>query len=171
MLSKLSLLSYISLGLLAFTGGYQLASYKYSLEIKRIELTYQKSLSDSLNEQLVRERELHNDVIQTQNSFDLSRSDIANQYNSLLDVKLFDASKWLSERTFSADSKDLSCSSSHSQGAVKETQCRCNADNAGELSRIQKLYEKELKKAKECDLKTAQLNSLVDLLNSFQERL
>lgn len=165
MFDKFTLMSFVFLGVVFFGAGYDFASVNYQSKIKDIELKSQEALNAGLKEQLEKEREYHNAVTQSQNGFDLSTTAISNKFDSLYGVKLFDSYEWLSDSASDSGVKTLPDSSSNSSEAATETSGRCLTDYSGELSRVQKLYEKELRKAKECDLRTAQLNSLIDLVS------
>lgn len=170
MFDKFTLVSFISLGLICFIGGYDLATIKAKYQLKEIEVKTQEALNAALKEQLTKEREYYNAVTNAQNSFDLSASAINNHFESLHDSKLFDSSQWLSEWPTSSGDKTLSDTSTDTAKPVTETQCRCTGRDRLKLSRVQKLYEKELAKARQCDLNAVQLNSLIDIVEKLQRQ-
>lgn len=171
MFDKFTLLSFVLLGVVFFGAGYDFASANYQAKIKEIELKSQEALNAGLKDQLEKEREYYNAVTDAQNSFDLSSSTISNYFDTLYAHSLFDSPEWLYDTIADTGNKTLSDSSADTTKTVTETSGRCVTADRAELQRIQKLYEAELKKAKDCDLRTAQLNSLIDLISDVHQTL
>ena len=157
----------LSLFIACFVAGYSYASFRYQLEIEQLTNQLNEQAIQALEDRQEMEERLYLEVVNATNEFDLYSSAIADKFNSLSAVTFNDSFEWLPEHSDGQDLKPVSDYAGDSSEATSKTECKCNGDNRAELQRVQKLYEKELVKAKQCDLNTAQLNSLIDLVSSI----
>ena len=157
----------LSLSAVCFVAGYSLSSIRSQLELKRLTNQLNEQAYQALKDRRELEERLHLEVVNATNQFDISSAAVADKFNALSAATLFDPDEWLSEWPVNQNGEPVSDYAGDSSEATSKTECNCNADYRAELQRVQKLYEKELVNSKQCDLNTAQLNSLIDLVSYF----
>ena len=156
--------------LISFLLGYQYANTKCELTLKELESKSNEAVVQEMEKVAVKTKETQQLADKTGESLDVSQEKIQNDYSVLSSSNLF-GSDWVYSNSTAKTNNNLSDSANITAESRKEAQCKCPKDNAGELFRIQKLYEKELEKARDCDLAITQLNSLIDYYNSLQKTL
>lgn len=159
-----------SVFLLGLFVGYSCSSDKYFREQQEIAYQQMETQQLLLDDKYRTESQLHEDIQNAQTVYNLDTQKVYKDYDALVFNPVFDDIDWLSDSNSAQSDERMSDSSNDSERAAAKTECRCPKDYAGELQRIRTLYEKELVKAKECDLKTVQLNSLIDIVEKMQKQ-
>lgn len=165
--TKLKCISIFVLSAASFSFGFYLSSQHYNLKLERLENQLAEQTISDLGIKEEKEQQYFSGVINAQNNFDLSTASIYNSFSTYLASSFNDTSNRLSVSTEDTSGKHLSGHSKDSRQTASETGCECNGSDRAELQRIRKLYEKELVNSRDCDLKTAQLNALIDIVKTI----
>lgn len=165
--TKLKCISIFVLSVASFSFGFYLSNLHNNLKLERLENRLAEQALSDLEIKEEKEQQYFTGVINAQNNFDLSTASIYNNFSTYLASSFNDASNRLSVGTEDKSGKHLSYNSKDSRQTASETKCECNGSDRAELRRIQKLYEKELINSRDCDLKTAQLNALIDIVKTI----
>ena len=153
-----------------FIGGYACSHSQFQKEQQEIQYQQMETEQLLLDDKYRIESKLHEDFQNEQSQYYFDSQNVTSNYDSLVFNPLFDDIDWLSESNSTQSDERLSDNSPGAEGTPEKAECRCPKDYSGELQRIRTLYEKELKKAKECDLNAVQLNSLIEIVESIQSQ-
>lgn len=151
-----------------FIGGYACSHNQFQKEQQEIQYQQMNTQQLLLDDKYRIESQLREDFQNEQSQYFIDSQNVTSDYDSLVFDPMFGDIDWLSEQDSAQSDERVSDHSTDSPGAVEKEECRCPKDYSGELQRIQRLYEKELVKAKECDLNAVQLNSLIEIVKDIQ---
>ncbi|MGN0903416.1 MAG: hypothetical protein ACI4M9_09020 [Succinivibrio sp.] len=146
---------------LGFFGGYLFSDAKAERDKLNFQLTALKAENTNLIKQLEVENERHNQTQITVAETQKDLADLEMRYsNAINELNLLQ----LQSDTSSSNRATLS-SDADSSSTVSESRCECSFKDR---EKFQRLYEKQLTIARDCDITTIHYNQLINLYNGIK---
>lgn len=158
------ILSYIAIIVAFVASGYYLAAKRYEAKFEEYRAEQAQAVIKQQEEFRKQERERYAQVSTIQSNLADGVADVIKSYNTLNDsMDSFNANSMLNNQDSATDSKQVSATTS-STSRVQECKCECSrADRA----RLQRLYQRQLIVARDCDITATHYNELIKLYNSI----
>ena len=158
------ILSYIAIIVAFVASGYYLAAKRYEAKIEEYRAEQAQAVIKQQEEFRKQEAERYAQVSTIQSNLADGVADVIKSYNTLNDsMDSINANSLHDNQDSATDSKQMSTTTS-STSRVQECRCECSrADRA----RLQRLYQRQLIVARDCDITATHYNQLIKLYNSI----
>ncbi len=147
---------------------YSLTSYHYQVKIDDIKIKNEKILNQALTDKIKKEQYFAKESNNVQRKLETNLKDISYDYNNYLHGFLSDNSNSNSDRL--SDSNTSSSKNMPSDSTVTTTvskgRCECNGTDKAKL---QRLFERQLTIARDCDITATHYNALIDLYDKVSK--
>ena len=158
------ILSYIAIIVAFVASGYYLAAKRYEAKFEEYRAEQAQAVIKQQEEFRKQERERYAQVSTIQSNLADGVADVIKSYNTLNDsMDSFNANGMLNNQDSSTNSKQVSTTTS-STSRVQD--CRCERTTA-DRARLQRLYQRQLIVARDCDITATHYNQLIKLYNSI----
>lgn len=147
---------------------YSLTSYHYQVKIDDIKIKNEKILNQALTDKIKKEQYFTEESNSVQRKLEANLKDISYNYNNYLYGFLSDNSNSNSDRLSNSNAssrKDMS-SDPTVTSTVSKDRCKCNGTDKAKL---QRLYERQLTIARDCDITASHYNALIDLYDKVSK--
>ena len=158
------ILSYIAIIVAFVASGYYLAAKRYEAKFEEYRAEQAQAVIKQQEEFRKQERERYAQVSTIQSNLADGVADVIKSYNTLNDSMVsFNANSMLNNKDSATNSKQMSTDTS-TTSRVQDCRCECStADRA----RLQRLYQRQLIVARDCDITASHYNQLIKLYNSI----
>lgn len=158
------ILSYIAIIVAFVASGYYLAAKRYEAKFEEYRAEQAQAVIKQQEEFRKQERERYAQVSTIQSNLADGVADVIKSYNTLNDsMDNFDVNSLLNNKDSATNSKQMSTDTS-TTSRVQDSRCECSkADRA----RLQRLYQRQLIVARDCDITATHYNQLIKLYNSI----
>lgn len=158
------ILSYIAIIVAFVASGYYLAAKRYEAKFEEYRAEQAQAVIKQQEEFRKQERESYVQVSNVQSDLAKGVSDVVEDFNSLVDrANRSDTISMLNNQDSATDTKQVSATTS-STSRVQECRCECSRVNRAKL---QRLYQRQLIVARDCDITATHYNQLIKLYNSI----
>lgn len=158
------ILSYIAIIVAFVASGYYLAAKRYEAKFEEYRAEQAQAVIKQQEEFRKQEAERYAQVSTIQSNLADGVADVIKSYNTLTDsMDSFNANSMLNNKDSATDSKQVSATTS-STSRVQD--CRCERTTA-DRARLQRLYQRQLIVARDCDITATHYNQLIKLYNSI----
>ena len=158
------ILSYIAIIVAFVASGYYLAAKRYEAKFEEFRAEQSQAVIKQQEEFRKQEAERYAQVSTIQSNLADGVADVIKSYNTLNDSMVsFNANSMLNNKDSATNSKQMSTDTS-TTSRVQDCRCECStADRA----RLQRLYQRQLIVARDCDITASHYNQLIKLYNSI----
>ena len=158
------ILSYIAIIVAFVASGYYLAAKRYEAKFEEYRTEQAQAVIKQQEEFRKQEAERYAQVSTIQSNLADGVADVIKSYNTLNDSMVsFNANSMLNNKDSATNSKQMSTDTS-TTSRVQDCRCECStADRA----RLQRLYQRQLIVARDCDITATHYNQLIKLYNSI----
>lgn len=158
------ILSYIAIIVAFVASGYYLAAKRYEAKFEEYRAEQAQAVIKQQEEFRKQERERYAQVSTIQSNLADGVADVIKSYNTLNDrMDSFNANSLLNNEDSATNSKQMPTDTS-TTSRVQDCRCECSkADRA----RLQRLYQRQLIVARDCDITATHYNQLIKLYNSI----
>lgn len=158
------ILSYIAIIVAFVASGYYLAAKRYEAKFEEYRAEQAKAVIKQQEEFRKQEAEQYAQVSTIQSNLADGVADVIKSYNTLTDsMDSFNANSMLNNKDSATDTKQVSATTS-STSRVQD--CRCERTTA-DRAKLQRLYQRQLIVARDCDITATHYNQLIKLYNSI----
>lgn len=158
------ILSYIALIIAFVASGYYLAAKRYEAQFEEYRAEQAQAVIKQQEEFRKQEAEQYAQVSTIQSNLANGVADVIKSYNTLNDsIDSFDVNGMHDNQDSATDTKQMPTTTS----ATNRVQdCRCERSTA-DRARLQRLYQRQLIVARDCDITATHYNQLIKLYNSI----
>lgn len=158
------ILSYIAIIVAFVASGYYLAAKRYEAKFEEYRAEQAQEVIKQQEEFRKQEAERYAQVSTIQSNLADGVADVIKSYNALNDSMVsFNANSMLNNKDSATNSKQMPTDTS-TTSRVQE--CRCERTTA-DRARLQRLYQRQLIVARDCDITATHYNQLIKLYNSI----
>ena len=158
------ILSYIAIIVAFVASGYYLAAKRYEAKFEEYRAEQAQAVIKQQEEFRKQERERYAQVSTIQSNLADGVADVIKSYNTLNDsMDSFDVNSLHDNKDSATNSKQMSTATS-TTSRVQE--CRCERTTV-DRARLQRLYQRQLVVARDCDITATHYNQLIKLYNSI----
>lgn len=158
------ILSYIALIIAFVASGYYLAAKRYEAQFEEYRAEQAQAVIKQQEEFRQQERERYAQVSTIQSNLANGVADVIKSYNTLNDsIDSFDVNSMHDNQDSATDSKQMPTTTSTTN---RVQDCRCESSTA-DRARLQRLYQRQLIVARDCDITATHYNQLIKLYNSI----
>ena len=158
------ILSYIAIIVAFVASGYYLAAKRYEAKFEEYRANQAQAVIKQQEEFRKQERERYAQVSTIQSNLADGVADVIKSYNALNDSMVsFNANSMLNNKDSATNSKQVSTATSTTS---RVQDCRCERTTA-DRARLQRLYQRQLIVARDCDITATHYNQLIKLYNSI----
>ena len=158
------ILSYIAIIVAFVASGYYLAAKRYEAKFEEYRAEQAQAVIKQQEEFRKQERERYAQVSTIQSNLADGVTNVIKIYNTLNDsMDSFNANGMLNNQDSATDSKQMSATTS-STSRVQD--CRCERTTV-DREKPQRLYQRQLIVARDCDITATHYNQLIKLYNSI----
>ena len=158
------ILSYIAIIVAFVASGYYLAAKRYEAKFEEYRAEQAQAVIKQQEEFRKQERERYAQVSTIQSNLADGVADVIKSYNTLNDsMDSFNANSMHDNKDSATNSKQMPTDTG-TTSRVQECRCECSrADRA----KLQRLYQRQLIVARDCDITATHYNQLIKLYNSI----
>lgn len=150
----------------SFGIGYDSAQTKCNLQIKELQLKSEQIIQEQKDKQNEQEQSVLQGLSNVQSDLYSSNQDTTSRFNILNSTSLFDRNVDSVQYNSDSTSRDTNLSdNSDTTERVSSCNCKCPASDR---ARLQRLYERQLTLARDCEITANSYNSLIDFYLSLQ---
>ena len=158
------ILSYIAIIVAFVASGYYLAAKRYEAKFEEYRAEQAQAVIKQQEEFRKQEAESYAQVSTIQSNLADGVADVIKSYNTLNDsMDSFDVNSLHDNKDSATNSKQMSTATS-TTSRVQE--CRCERTTV-DRARLQRLYQRQLVVARDCDITATHYNQLIKLYNSI----
>ena len=158
------ILSYIAIIIAFVASGYYLAAKRYEAKFEEYRAEQAQAVIKQQEAYRELENKQHAQVSTIQSNLADGVADVIKSYNALNDsIDSFDVNSMHDNKDSATNSKQMSTDTS-TTSRVQE--CRCERSRA-DRARLQRLYQRQLVVARDCDITATHYNQLIKLYNSI----
>ena len=158
------ILSYIAIIVAFVASGYYLAAKRYEAKFEEYRAEQAQAVIKQQEEFRKQERERYAQVSTIQSNLADGVADVIKSYNTLNDgMDSFNANSMLNNKDSATNSKQVSTATSTTS---RVQDCRCERTTA-DRARLQRLYQRQLIVARDCDITATHYNQLIKIYNSI----
>lgn len=158
------ILSYIAIIVAFVASGYYLAAKRYEAKFEEYRAEQAQAVIKQQEEFRKQEAERYAQVSTIQSNLADGVADVIKSYNALNDsMDSFNANSLHDNQDSATDSKQVSATTS---ATSRVQDCRCERTTA-DRARLQRLYQRQLIVARDCDITATHYNQLIKLYNSI----
>lgn len=140
--------------------GWSWTSDRYQSKMAEITSAGVHAEMENIQKQRDTEQELYFTTQQHEAQLNEQVDAINHNFELLLDGWMYTDSDSSGETALSENATDT--------GTVSDCECRCNVENS---AKFQKLYERQMMVARDCDINAAHLNALIKMVNEWNSKL
>ena len=158
------ILSYIAIIVAFVASGYYLAAKRYEAKFEEYRAEQAQAVIKQQEEFRKQERERYAQVSTIQSNLADGVADVIKSYNTLNDsMDSFNANSMHDNQDSATDTNQVSATTS----TISRVQdCRCERTTA-DRAKLQRLYQRQLIVARDCDITATHYNQLIKLYNSI----
>ena len=158
------ILSYIAIIVAFVASGYYLAAKRYEAKFEEYRAEQAQAVIKQQEEFRKQERERYAQVSTIQSNLADGVADVIKSYNTLNDsMDSFNANSMHDNQDSATDTKQVSATTSTTS---RVQDCRCEHTTA-DRAKLQRLYQRQLIVARDCDITATHYNQLIKLYNSI----
>lgn len=144
--------------------GYSCSARKYKLEIEEIKTTAFAEQSKALENKATIEKNNYEIINNAQSRIFSQTDDIQKSYFVLSNTDVFSSTDSLLKSDNPNSNTDMS-DSAKATSTVQSSQCECPTNYR---ARLQRLYQRQLEVARDCDITATHYNELIDIYKGVQ---
>lgn len=158
------ILSYIAIIVAFVASGYYLAAKRYEAKFEEYRAEQAQAVIKQQEEFRKQERERYAQVSTIQSNLADDVADVIKSYNTLNDsIDSFNANSMHDNKDSATNSKQMPTDTSTTP---RIQDCRCERSTV-DRARLQRLYQRQLIVARDCDITATHYNQLIKLYNSI----
>ena len=158
------ILSYIAIIVAFVASGYYLAAKRYEAKFEEYRAEQAQAVIKQQEEFRKQERERYAQVSTIQSNLADGVADVIKSYNTLTDsMDSFNANSMFNNQDSATDTNQVSATTSTTS---RVQDCRCERTTV-DREKLQRLYQRQLIVARDCDITTTHYNQLIKLYNSI----
>lgn len=158
------ILSYIAIIVAFVASGYYLAAKRYEAKIEEYRAEQAQAVIKQQEAYRELENKQHAQVSTIQSNLADGVADVIKSYNTLNDsMDNFDINSMLNNQDSATNSKQMPADTSTTS---RVQDCRCERSRA-DRAKLQRLYQRQLIVARDCDITATHYNQLIKLYNSI----
>ena len=158
------ILSYIAIIVSFVASGYYLAAKRYEAKFEEYRAEQAQAVIKQQEEFRKQEAERYAQVSTIQSNLADGVADVIKSYNTLNDgMDSFNANSMLNNQDSATNSKQMPTATSTTS---RVQDCRCERTTA-DRAKLQRLYQRQLIVARDCDITATHYNQLIKLYNSI----
>ena len=158
------ILSYIAIIVAFVASGYYLAAKRYEAKFEEYRAEQAQAVIKQQEEFRKQERERYAQVSTIQSNLADGVADVIKSYNTLNDgMDSFNANSMHDNQDSATDTNQVSATTSTTS---RVQDCRCERTTA-DRAKLQRLYQRQLIVARDCDITATHYNQLIKLYNSI----
>ena len=158
------ILSYIAIIVAFVASGYYLAAKRYEAKFEEFRAEQAQAVIKQQEEFRKQEAERYAQVSTIQSNLADGVADVIKSYNALNDSMVsFNANSMLNNKDSATNSKQMPTDTSTTS---RVQDCRCERTTV-DRARLQRLYQRQLIVARDCDITATHYNQLIKLYNSI----
>ena len=158
------ILSYIAIIVAFVASGYYLAAKRYEAKFEEYRAEQAQAVIKQQEEFRKQERERYAQVSTIQSNLADGVADVIKSYNTLNDsMDSFNANSMHDNQDSATDTNQVSATTSTTS---RVQDCRCERTTA-DRANLQRLYQRQLIVARDCDITATHYNQLIKLYNSI----
>lgn len=158
------ILSYIAIIVAFVASGYYLAAKRYEVKFEEFRAEQAQAVIKQQEEFRKQEAERYAQVSTIQSNLADGVADVVKSYNTLTDsIDSFNANGMHDNQDSVTDTKQVPTDTSTTS---RVQDCRCERTTA-DRARLQRLYQRQLIVARDCDITATHYNQLIKLYNSI----
>ena len=158
------ILSYIAIIVAFVASGYYLAAKRYEAKFEEFRAEQSQTVIKQQEEFRKQEAERYAQVSTIQSNLADGVADVIKSYNTLNDsMDSFNANSMHNNQDSATNSKQMPTDTS-TTSRVQDCKCECSRVNRAKL---QRLYQRQLIVARDCDITATHYNQLIKLYNSI----
>ena len=158
------ILSYIAIIVAFVASGYYLAAKRYEAKFEEYRAEQAQAVIKQQEEFRKQERERYAQVSTIQSNLADGVADVSKSYNTLNDsMDSFNANSMHDNQDSATDTNQVSATTSTTS---RVQDCRCERTTA-DRAKLQRLYQRQLIVARDCDITATHYNQLIKLYNSI----
>ena len=158
------ILSYIAIIVAFVASGYYLAAKRYEAKFEEYRAEQAQAVIKQQEEFRKQEAERYAQVSTIQSNLADGVADVIKSYNTLNDgMDSFNANSMLNNQDSATNSKQMPTATSTTS---RVQDCRCERTTV-DRARLQRLYQRQLVVARDCDITATHYNQLIKLYNSI----
>ena len=158
------ILSYIAIIVAFVASGYYLAAKRYEAKFEEYRAEQAQAVIKQQEEFKKQERESYVQVSNVQSDLAKGVSDVVENFNSLVDrANRSDTISMLNNQDSATATEQVSTTTSTTS---RVQDCRCERTTV-DRARLQRLYQRQLVVARDCDITATHYNQLIKLYNSI----
>ena len=158
------ILSYIAIIVAFVASGYYLAAKRYEAKFEEYRAEQAQAVIKQQEEFSKQERERYAQVSTIQSNLADGVADVIKSYNTLNDsMDSFNANSMHDNQDSATDTNQVSATTSTTS---RVQDCRCERTTA-DRAKLQRLYQRQLIVARDCDITATHYNQLIKLYNSI----
>ena len=158
------ILSYIAIIVAFVASGYYLAAKRYEAKFEEYRAEQAQAVIKQQEEFRKQERERYAQVSTIQSHLADGVADVIKSYNTLNDsMDSFNANSMHDNQDSATDTNQVSATTSTTS---RVQDCRCERTTA-DRAKLQRLYQRQLIVARDCDITATHYNQLIKLYNSI----
>lgn len=158
------ILSYIAIIVAFVASGYYLAAKRYEAKFEEYRANQAQAVIKQQEEFRKQEAERYAQVSTIQSNLADGVADVIKSYNTLNDsIDSFDVNSMHDNQDSATNSKQVSATTSSTS---RVQGCRCERTTV-DRARLQRLYQRQLIVARDCDITATHYNQLIKLYNSI----